>query len=71
MARLRRILALRAMSAVGMSQRQVAEAAGITKPAVSQQLKFAPALGEIHAVVRAVRTIWSSPRMPRRRNARC
>lgn len=47
-ARLRRVLALRAMVAVGMSQRQIAEALGITQPAVSQQLKFAPELDDIH-----------------------
>ena len=47
-ARLRRVLALRAMAATGMSQRRVAEALGITQPAVSQQLKFAPDLNEIH-----------------------
>lgn len=47
-ARLRRVLALRAMAATGMSQRQVAEALGITQPAVSQQLKFAPKLNEVH-----------------------
>lgn len=47
-ARLRRVLALRAMAASGMSQRQVAEALGISQPAVSQQLKFAPDLGDVH-----------------------
>ena len=47
-ARLRRVLALRAMGAAGMSQRQIAEAVGITQPAVSQQLKFAPDLGGVH-----------------------
>jgi predicted nucleotidyltransferase len=47
-ARLRRVLALRAMAATGMSQRQVAEALGITQPAVSQQLKFAPELNDVH-----------------------
>lgn len=47
-ARLRRVLALRAMTATGMSQRQVAEALGITQPAVSQQLKFAPELNDVH-----------------------
>ena len=47
-ARLRRVLALRAMAATGMSQRQVAEALGITQPAVSQQLKFAPDLNDVH-----------------------
>jgi predicted nucleotidyltransferase len=39
--RLRRLLALRAMVAVGMSQRQVADALGVSQPAVSQQLKAA------------------------------
>jgi len=38
-ARLRRVLALRAMLASGATQRQVAEAIGISQPAVSQQLK--------------------------------
>ena len=37
-ARLRRVLALRAMVATGTPQRQVATALGITQPAVSQQL---------------------------------
>src|SRR5215207_3052393 len=43
-ARLRRALALRAMVATGMSQRQIAEEVGVSQPAVSQQLKFAPKL---------------------------
>lgn len=47
-ARLRRVLALRAMGAAGMSQRQIAEAVGITQPAVSQQLRFAPELDRVH-----------------------
>jgi len=47
-ARLRRAIALRAMLATGMSQRQVADALGISQPAVSQQLKFAPDLGGVH-----------------------
>ncbi|TXJ05548.1 MAG: ArsR family transcriptional regulator [Aeromicrobium sp.] len=50
-ARLRRVLALRAMVTSGMSQRQIAEAVGISQPAVSQQLKFAPELGEVHPEV--------------------
>lgn len=50
-ARLRRVLALRAMVATGMSQRQIAEALGITQPAVSQQLKFAPELDDVHPQV--------------------
>lgn len=47
-ARLRRVLALRAMVAAGMSQRQIAAALGISQPAVSQQLRFAPELAEVH-----------------------
>ena len=47
-ARLRRVLALRAMSATGMSQRQIALTLGITQPAVSQQLKFSPPLDDLH-----------------------
>ncbi|MCL2787965.1 MAG: nucleotidyltransferase domain-containing protein [Micrococcales bacterium] len=43
-ARLRRLVALRAMAAKGMSQRTIAEGLGITQPAVSQQLKHAPEL---------------------------
>ena len=35
-ARLRRVLALRAMVATGMSQREIATALGISQPAVSQ-----------------------------------
>lgn len=50
-ARLRRFLALRAMVATGMSQRQIAEALGITQPAVSQQLKSASGLGDVHPEV--------------------
>ena len=47
-ARLRRVLALRAMLATGMSQRQAAEGLGVSQSAISQQLKFAPALDEVH-----------------------
>lgn len=47
-ARLRRALALRAMLASGMSQRQIAEELGISQPAVSQQIKFAPAIDQVH-----------------------
>lgn len=47
-ARLRRVLSLRAMNATGMSQRDIARALGISQPAVSQQLKFAPGLDTIH-----------------------
>jgi uncharacterized protein len=50
-ARLRRVLALRAMAATGMSQRQIAEALDVTQPAVSQQLKFAPSLDDVHPEV--------------------
>jgi uncharacterized protein len=38
-ARLRRFLSLRGMVATGMSQRQIAEALGVSQPAVSQQLR--------------------------------
>ena len=48
-ARLRRVLALRAMAASGMSQRAIAAALGITQPAVSQQLKVA--LDAVHPEV--------------------
>jgi DNA-binding transcriptional regulator LsrR (DeoR family) len=48
LARLRRVLALRAMAATGMSQREIAAALGITQPAVSRQLEFARDLGDVH-----------------------
>lgn len=47
-ARLRRILALRALVAAGTSQRVIGEAVGITQPAVSQQIKSATGLGGVH-----------------------
>lgn len=47
-ARLRRALALRAMVATGMSQREIAAALGISQPAVSQQLKAAQDLARVH-----------------------
>jgi predicted nucleotidyltransferase len=47
-ARLRRLIALRAMVASGMSQRQIAGQLGISQPAVSQQLKSAPNLDGVH-----------------------
>lgn len=47
-ARLRRVLALRAMVANGMSQRQIADALGVSQPAVSQQLKLARELNAVH-----------------------
>lgn len=47
-ARLRRVLALRAMAATGMSQREIAAALGISQPAVSQQLKAAQYLARVH-----------------------
>lgn len=47
-ARLRRLLALRALSVSGMSQREIAEAVGISQPAISQQMKHAPDLQGIH-----------------------
>lgn len=50
-ARLRRVLALRAMAATGMSQRQIAEALHISQPAVSQQLRTALELEAVHPEV--------------------
>lgn len=47
-ARLRRVLVLRAMVALGMSQRAIASELGISQPAVSQQFKFAPDLVHVH-----------------------
>ena len=48
LARLRRVMALRAMVATATSQRQVADALGISQPAVSQQLRSAPDLDGVH-----------------------
>ena len=48
LARLRRAIALRAMLATGMSQRQVAKALGISQPAVSQQLTSSSDLMQVH-----------------------
>jgi predicted nucleotidyltransferase len=50
-ARLRRSLALRAMVATGMSQRQIAEALGVSQPAVSQQLQSGHRLDGVHPQV--------------------
>lgn len=47
-ARLRRVLALRAMVASGMSQREIATALGVSQPAVSQQLRAASDLSSVH-----------------------
>lgn len=47
-ARLRRVLALRAMVAGGMSQREIAASLGVTQPAISQQLRHAPELADAH-----------------------
>ncbi len=48
LARLRRAIALRAMLATGMSQREVAKALGISQPAVSQQLTSSSDLTQVH-----------------------
>lgn len=50
-ARLRRILALRAMAAEGMSQRQIADSLDISQPAISQQLKFAQQIAHLRPEV--------------------
>ncbi len=47
-ARLRRAIALRAMVAEGLSQREIAELLGVSQPAISQQLKFAPDIDGAH-----------------------
>ena len=47
-ARLRRVLALRAMAETGMSQREIAAALGVSQPAVSQQLKATQDLSRVH-----------------------
>lgn len=47
-ARLRRVMALRAMVASGMSQREIAAELGVTQPAVSQQLKVASDSNGVH-----------------------
>ncbi len=47
-ARLRRAIALRAMLAEGRSQREIAALLGVSQPAISQQLKFAPDIDGSH-----------------------
>jgi len=47
-ARLRRLLALRALVATGSSQREIASALGVSQPAVSQQLKASRDLAGVH-----------------------
>lgn len=47
-ARLRRVLALRAMVVTGLSQREIATALGVSQPAVSQQLRAASDLSDVH-----------------------
>lgn len=46
-ARLRRVITLRAMVATGVSQRQIADALGVSQSAVSQQLKSSPDLTKL------------------------
>lgn len=48
LARLRRLLSLRAMAASGMTQRQIADQLDISQPAVSQQLATASDLSSVH-----------------------
>lgn len=61
-ARLRRALALRAMVASGMTQRQIADELGISQPAVSQQLKASRDLDAIdpQVLVDAARPVLTS-----------
>ena len=49
LARLRRVIALRAMLADGMSQQAVADELGVSQAAISQQLHSAPDLGGLDA----------------------
>jgi predicted nucleotidyltransferase len=46
LSRVRRAIALRAMVATGMTQREIAETLGISQPAVNQQLRTAPELAQ-------------------------
>ena len=50
-ARLRRLLALRALIATGSSQREIAAALGVSQSAVSQQLKAGRDLSSVHPEV--------------------
>jgi predicted nucleotidyltransferase len=50
-ARLRRLVALRALSATGSSQREIAAALGVSQSAVSQQLKAGRDLSTVHPEV--------------------
>lgn len=58
-ARLRRLLALRALAATAGSQREVAASLGVSQPAVSQQLKASGDVASVHpeVLVRAARPI--------------
>lgn len=47
-ARLRRVIALRAMVASGLSQRQIAARLGVSQPAISQQLAMSRDLDGVH-----------------------
>lgn len=49
LARLRRIIALRALAATGVSQREIAEALGVSQPAISQQMRSGRDLSGIDA----------------------
>lgn len=49
LARLRRAIALRAMIASGMTQRDIAEQLGVSQPAISQQLRSAPDFEQVPA----------------------
>lgn len=50
-ARLRRIIALRAMAATGLSQQNIADALSISQSAVSQQFRHGPDLEHVHPEV--------------------
>lgn len=48
LARLRRMLVLRAMVETGMTQREIASGLGVSQPAISQQLKAAHDAVDVH-----------------------
>ena len=50
-ARLRRVMALRAMVAAGMTQREIGDNLGVSQPAVNQQLKAAPELANLDPII--------------------
>lgn len=50
-ARIRRAIALRAMAATGMTQRQIADSLGVSQSAISQQLSTTPVTSDLDPVL--------------------